>query len=183
MRNENIGLQYDVEVVFNEYYPALCLFASKFLPQQGDAEDVVQEVFVNFIEKTPALKNDAHLQNHLYLSVRNSCLSHIRRAGVHNRYLGTLSDDQLQVFVDSEMLSAEVYRRLTKSLDLLPTECRKVFELSYIQGYDNETVASKLSLSINTVKAQKARGKKILREKLKDMFSLFVILYGIDNIL
>ena len=39
----------------------------------------------------------------------------------------------------------------------------------------HESAAKELGLSINTVKAQKARGKKILKENLKDIFSLFVL--------
>ena len=45
-----------------------------------------------------------------------------------------------------------------------------------ISGLDNESAAQELGLSVNTVKAQKARGKKILRENLKDILSLLMLL-------
>ena len=67
-------------------------------------------------------------------------------------------------------------RELAADVEKLPEECRKVFQLCYFQGLDNESAAQELGLSVNTVKAQKARGKKILRENLKDILSLLMLL-------
>ena len=57
----------------------------------------------------------------------------------------------------------------------LPEECRKVFDLCYFQGMDNTQAAEALGVSVNTVKTQKARGKKILRENLKDLYPLLLL--------
>lgn len=149
--------------------------------RQDDAEDIVQEVFANIIERKSSFSSELHMQNFLYLSVRNACLSYLRKNGSRKRYVESFDEDQNMV-IEDEIISAEVYRKIVASIDMLPIECRKVFELCYIQGYDNESAANMLNISINTVKAQKARGKKILRERLKDMLSIFAILYGINGL-
>lgn len=173
---------YDVEVIFKEYYAPLCLFASRFLQPGCDPEDVVQEVFASFVEKKQSFKTCQHLQNSLYLSVRNACISFLRKHNSRNRYLNELHLGEDQT-LEQAIITTEVYRELAESIDTLPPECRKIFEMSYIQGMDNDKVARELSLSINTVKSQKARGKKLLKEKLKDLYPLFLIFFGIDTLM
>ena len=58
-------------------------------------------------------------------------------------------------------------RQLFKQIDLLPERCREIF-LLHLEGYDNDAIAKKLSLSIETVKTQKKRAMKTLRNNLKE---------------
>lgn len=172
--NTDNHYRYDNEAVFNQYYAALCLYASRIVPNQGDAEDAVQEVFVKIIERKVSFISKEHLQNYLYISVRNAALSYMRKEGVKSKYeefQQAIQDNN----VDSEIVEIEVYRQLSHALETLPTECRKIVELTYIQNLDNQTVAQMLGLSVNTVKAQKMRGKKLLREKLKGTMAIVII--------
>ena len=73
-----------------------------------------------------------------------------------NRFL---SDDSFQ--------KEEVFRLLFKQIDLLPERCWEIF-LLHLEGYDNDAIAKKLSLSIETVKTQKKRAMKTLRNNLKE---------------
>lgn len=63
------------------------------------------------------------------------------------------------------MIETEIFSRLRKAIEKLPRECRKVFELCYFEGMNNEKAAQTLRISIETVKAQKKRGKQILQKK------------------
>lgn len=77
---------------------------------------------------------------------------------------------------EESIILTEIYRELAAAVEKLPEECRKVFQLCYFHFADNESAAQELGLSVNTVKAQKARGKKILRENLKDILPLLMLL-------
>ena len=57
------------------------------------------------------------------------------------------------------MIETEIFSRLRKAIEKLPRECRKVFELCYFEGMNNEKAAQTLRISIETVKAQKKRGQ------------------------
>ena len=84
-------------------------------------------------------------------------------------------EEQTENFEESIILT-EIHRELAAAVEKLPEECRKVFQLCYFQGLDNERVAQEFGVSVNTVKTQKARGKRILRENLKDIFPLLMLL-------
>ena len=81
---------------------------------------------------------------------------YIEEALTANRFL---SDDSFQ--------KEEVFRLLFKQIDLLPERCREIL-LLHLEGYDNDAIAKKLSLSIETVKTQKKRAMKTLRKNLKE---------------
>ena len=50
------------------------------------------------------------------------------------------------------MIETEIFSRLRKAIEKLPRECRKVFELCYFEGMNNEKAAQTLRISIETVK-------------------------------
>ena len=77
---------------------------------------------------------------------------------------------QEEDFEDEEMLYAltvkeEAIRQLYFYIEELPAEQRRIILLR-IEGHSWDEIASRLGVSINTVKAQKSRSYKFLREKL-----------------
>jgi len=63
------------------------------------------------------------------------------------------------------LFSAEISRQLQESLDLLPTECLRIFHLLYIEGESVKEVATELNLALSTVKTQKSRGLAVLKKR------------------
>ena len=167
----------DIESVFKEYYGSLCYFASKYLQDEEVIEDVVQDIFITLLEKKTQIQSVIHLKNFLYLSVRNGCLNHMRNLRSRDRYIASLAYDERAESFEENIILTEIYRELADAVNELPEECRKVFELCYFQGLDNESAANELGLSVNTIKAQKARGKKILKESLKDLMPFFFFFF------
>ena len=71
------------------------------------------------------------------------------------------------------------FQPVEKSNRKITPECRKVFELCYFEGMSNEKASQTLQISIETVKAQKKRGKQILRKNLQELYPLFALLFGL----
>lgn len=153
----------EIERCFRKYYGALCFFASRFVEDPDKAEDLVQDCFVRLLERQPAFESEAHLKNYLYAAVRNGCLNALR----DNRIVSPLPGTEMSAAdaddASEQIVSAEVIRRLMERIDDLPPQCRRVMRLSYVEGWDNESVADLLGLSVNTVRAQKMRGKMLLK--------------------
>ena len=170
----NSRYNYAPEDVFNTYYGALCYYVSRIVQRDEAIKDIVQDVFTALLERKPHFDSENHLNNYLYLSAKNGSLNYLRKIMSHERYLeiqkscGNADDDEL-------IAQTEAYRLIGQAIKGLPPECRKVFQLAYVDGLDNDSVAHTLGLSVNTVKAQKARGKKILRERLKGDFLQLIV--------
>ena len=74
------------EFVFNTYYKRLCVYAGRFLFSDESAEEVVQEVFVKFWERSESLNPESSIAAYLYRSVYNTCLNQIKHEKVKESY-------------------------------------------------------------------------------------------------
>ncbi|WP_439183324.1 RNA polymerase sigma-70 factor [Carboxylicivirga taeanensis] len=158
--------------IFKTYYSALCLYAQKYLQDQYQAEDAVQEVFYQLLQKDETLDRYKDIRSYLYQAVRNQCLNDIRHQKVkqkHQEKIIHYNQEEKDFF--SDLISAEVYRQLAQALNHLPQQCRTVYKLS-LEGLKSIEIAEDLGISVETVKTHRKRAKKILKEQLKNLFSL-----------
>lgn len=160
--------RFDIEKSFKTYYGALCYFASRYITAGDEVvEDLVQDCFVKLLERRQEFESEDYLRNYLYVAVRNNCLNYIQKNKLRERHADSVLERPEQPGEASEeIFNAEVVRCLVQRIDSLPPQCRQVIRLSYVEGLDNEAVAKAMGLSVNTVRAQKMRGKKLLRLSL-----------------
>ena len=177
----------EIDLVFQQYYRPLCLYALHYLHDLDEAEDVVQDCFVRLLE---AEKRDAHssvsslsmsnpqnLKSFLYASVRNACIDKLRRKNpiVQNispsDLSGIISDEQA---VDSSSREAELWT----AIEQLPERCREIFLMSKRDGMTYREIAEELCLSEKTVEHQISKALKTLRGKKGDFFFLLPFVLG-----
>jgi len=157
-------------IVFNRYYPALCFFAARLTQNQLAAEDITQESFVKLWEKHAGFESADAIKAFLYISVRNACFNFVKRSqtAIKNQKVWSQVWDEAEDYVLNQMTYSEMLRELNFYLDNLPPECGKIMRLSYIEGLTNQEIANLLSISIHTVKNQKARAIYLIRKKLSN---------------
>jgi RNA polymerase sigma-70 factor (family 1) len=168
------------ETNFRKHYRPLSYFAYQFLGDRGQAEDVVQNVFLKLLDDKPEMEGEDHLKHYLYKSVRNACLNQMRQDHLHAEILDSLKPEESVSDNDPDFLQsvvrAEVYREIMDAINELPAECSRVFKMAYLSNLDNEEIAETLSISIHTVKSQKSKAKKRLRERLKNLYPLLFLM-------
>jgi len=138
---------------YNRYYAALCSYVEKILFLTDAVEDLVQEVFISVWEGKRTFSDSRELTNYLYRACYNNALLYIRNHQIHDSILNALT------------VKEEAIRQLYFYIEELPAEQRRIILLR-IEGHSWDEIASRLGVSINTVKTQKSRSYKFLREKL-----------------
>ena len=65
---------------------------------------------------------------------------------------------------------------LTKSIESLPPQCKKVLLLGRIKGYKNKEIAKELNISVKTVDNHMSNAFRLLRKSMlgKNIFMLFL---------
>lgn len=162
---------------YDRFYAALCVYVSKILPVPEAVEDLVQDVFVSVWEGKRIFADIKELTNYLYRACYNNALLYIRNNQIHDTILSALAEEEdLQ---DEDMIYAltvkeEIIRQLYFHIEELPPEQRRII-LMRIEGFTWEEIATRLDISINTVKTQKTRSYKFLRERLGDSTNSIIL--------
>lgn len=163
---------------YDRYYAALCTYVSKILPIPVAVEDLVQEVFISVWEGKRIFSNEKELTNYLYRACYNNTLLYIRNHQIHDVALSKMLEAQKEEEdrIYALTVKEEIIRQLYQHINDLPPEQRRIILLR-IEGFTWEEIAEQLKVSINTVKTQKTRSYRFLRERMGDSMSFILFLF------
>jgi RNA polymerase sigma-70 factor (ECF subfamily) len=154
--------------LFDMHYLKLCNYAYTFLKDMSEAEDVVQNLFVEIWERKGKLEIRQSLQQYLFRAVYYKCLNALEYKQVRRNHSSKgLQPGQLG---DSFEDNVEERRMAIQSaLEKLPEKCKQVFVLSRFEELKYAEIADKLGISINTVENHMGKALKLLRAELKHL--------------
>jgi RNA polymerase sigma-70 factor (ECF subfamily) len=152
---------------YHQFYTPLYYFARKIIVDPVVAEDVIADSFLKLWQKHEQFDSEDHIKNFLYLATKNACLNLLAHER-HTKKLasalpGAISEED---FALNQIIRAELYWSIYNAVERLPTECSRIFKMSFLEGMKNQEIAEKLGLSVKTVKNQKTRAIHLLRKKL-----------------
>lgn len=163
--------------LYENFFMALCVFAGNFYVEREEAKDIVQEVFYRLYDSPVSLTDVNSVKSYLYSSVRNRCLNHLRdEKRRHEREMQFVDILENEQYLFDRTLENEIYRQLTLLLQELSPQCQNIFR-RVLDGDTSEKIAADLKLSVETVKTQRKKAKKILRERYALLFKTFGILF------
>lgn len=168
--------------LFDSSYPMLCVFANKYLNDVEVSKDIVQTVFIKIWENKIEFQSEISVKSFLYSSIKNKSLDYIKSK--HYKSTDYMSANKIakietEPFFLREVVIVETHGVIENAINTLPKKCAQILRLS-INDLTNSEIAEKLSISINTVKAQKKIAYKKLKPILKDYFILIAFIFELD---
>lgn len=156
------------EQLFCLYYAHLVTYAYSILQQREVAEDIVQELFIDFWFLKKYKQIQGNIENYWYRAVRNNCLTYLRDRKCHEEHLLRLgkTTEKTESF-QFTLEELEEKEEIRKAIENLPEQCRLIFKLCCFENMKYQEVADQLDISINTVRTQMGRALKSLRASLK----------------
>jgi len=154
--------------IYSKHYSELCIYAMRFLKDEDEAEEIVQEIIFKLWEQREQLEAVNSLRSYLYRSVHNRCLNYIKHQLHKDRY----SDKAFIEMKKLELESAEDYNnkeleeKVHSAISELPDRCKEVFQLSRFEGKKNKEISEHLGISVKAVEANITRALSALRESL-----------------
>jgi RNA polymerase sigma-70 factor (ECF subfamily) len=168
IRQDNIR---SFRLLFDDYYPILCLFSSKFIHNRETCKDVAQETLLSYWERRSDFFSSAEVKGFLYTVAHNKCLNLLRHVHVG---IDDSNHDASEVDFEAAMIEQETYLMVRRAVDNLPTQMRRIILYS-MEGLANKEIALKLEITEGTVHTLKKHAYRKLREHLKGV-SLSVLL-------
>ena len=188
---ENSDRHTDFEYIYIYYFPKMKRFAREYVLSDEDAENIVQDVFLELWEKKEILSLQLNVIAYLFTAIRNRCINFLRRSMIAKNAENKLQEEykltlqmkyySLEAFNQEIFQEKDVEHILSKAIDTLPEKCREIFILSKIKGKKQKDIATELNISVNTVETQISIAYKKLRNELKEHFPLFYFLLCLCN--
>ena len=158
-----------LEKYFRWMYRPLCLYALNITESYEDSEDIVQQIFVELLEKAVAGSLEVgDMKGYLYTVVRNRAVKYAKKNQEK------VSVESAMYLTDENALSISVEEALVWDwIDALPTERRNIFLMAKQQGMKYKEIAIQLDISVKTVEGQMGKALKALRDKAIKIYLFF----------
>lgn len=170
------------ELLFRKYYANLCNHAIRFVYSKEIAEDIVAEIFANFWQNKVYENINTSYRSYLYTSVRyrayNTIKNEINRTtNLENNEFDFQHSDSSVVLQPDEILHFhELTKKLEISIQHLPQQSRKAFQLNRLEGKKYSEVALEMQITVSAVERLISRALAKIRQELKSEWILGAVL-------
>lgn len=169
----------------NRYADRIYRIALRITRDPGEAEDVLQDVFVILTSKAGTFRMESRFSTWLYRVALNSSYMRIRtKKKIHTNEAsldgytpydesGFLRDVAAKDFSrrpDSELMTREALEKIRDSINELPEQYKDVFHLRHEEGLSDLEAAEVLGISVSAAKSRIHRARLFLRDRLADYF-------------
>ena len=159
------------EQYYKDHYKLFFVAAYKYLGDAGQAQEVVNDVFVTLWQTAEKVTIQSSLKAYLHKSVINRSLNLLdKNKRVRQQQQNTLRAEESAESRDMETNELKV--RLYEAIDQLPEQCRKVFRMSRFEQLKQQEIADRLGISIKTVKNHITNALQQLKRVLDEWHNL-----------
>jgi RNA polymerase sigma-70 factor (ECF subfamily) len=171
------------EALVNRYEGKIYRLARRMLRNQEDAEDALQEAFLQVYRGLKGFEGRSSFSTWLFRLATNVCLMKIRHRETEPATLLPLEEylprheegepPHIQHWPDKPeevLLNKESRQKMLEALERLPAEYRAIFILRDVEGFSNAEAGEALGISVAAVKSRLHRARLTLRGMLSSYF-------------
>jgi RNA polymerase sigma-70 factor (ECF subfamily) len=175
------------EELLGRYDDKLYRLAMRFVRNENDAQEILQDVFLSAWRNLPGFEGRAQFGSWMYRVTVNAALMFLRARNRHPEVMlddvepGVLnqaaehsvhaSSEDWSQRPDEQFQSEELRRHIQTAVDALPDGLRTVFLVRDVEGLSTEETAELLGLSLPAVKTRLHRARLALREAIGRYFA------------
>lgn len=174
------------EEIYLTYYSRMKRFALEYVVREEDAENIVQDIFLELWESKQQMLSHVNLFSLLFTTVKNRCIDFLRHQQVVQKTTEKLQKEyqktlqiklhSLEHFDNKIFLEPDIESLIQNAIESLPDRCREIFVKNKMEGKKQKDIAQELNISVHTVESQMGIAYKKLRESLKDYLPLLLFL-------
>lgn len=154
--------------------------AMRLVSNRMEAEDIVQESFLNAFKAIDSFDGRSRLGTWLYRITYNTALMHLRKKYPYSISVeeptftqsGKLPEELFDwcCLPESDLLKMEALKEVGRAVDALPVSLKEVFIMREFEGVSTNGVAESLHLNSGTVKVRLHRARSALKVHLTEYF-------------
>lgn len=139
------------DALFVEYYPKVLRFVMCFCRDKSEAENIVQELFMELWIKRERFLKIENLDNYLFISARNAAIHCVKQSLLYCDDKSACDIQGNDVTGEMKLCYNELYDFIMSEIEAMPEQRRRVFVMSRVDGLSNVDIAERLGISKRTV--------------------------------
>jgi RNA polymerase sigma factor (sigma-70 family) len=151
-------------VLFERYKASIYRFCVYMLNDAASADDIYQEVFINFYRACREGKEMTNVRGYLMTAARTRCLNALKSS----RRLTSIEDHDDNSYEPDETLTDTV-EHLREALQRIPSQYREAFLLFELEGYSYQEIGEQLDITHDVIKNRIYRAKQALQKILRPL--------------
>lgn len=153
--------------LYNLYCKGMFVVALRYVKDTFIAEDVMQDAFIKAFKNIESYKNEVVFGAWLKRIVINQSIDFLKKkklelVSINEEITETINDEDWEI---EQHISVN---KIVDKINTLKEKYRLVLTLYLLEGYDHQEIAKVLNITENTSRTHLLRGKKILKELLKN---------------
>jgi RNA polymerase sigma-70 factor (ECF subfamily) len=155
-------------VLYRAYFAPLHRYATRYVYDAREAEDIVQEAFFALWKNAEAYRPEQSVVTYLLVIVKNECINYLRHLKIKDSHHDKLVEAALFAGVEEASVDSATRERLRKTMQRLPEREREVLALHVFEGQRLREIAKTMNVAESTVKTHLKRAMKTLREAIRE---------------
>ena len=140
------------DMLYNQLSDQLITYCKNFVGFE-DAQDITAETFYKLWKSQETWSSINNVKSFLYVSAKNSCLNLLKHQKLKEEKQQQIADlvakEQKAVLLSE--IESELIGQILHEIESLPDNCKAVFKLSYLEGYETTEIAERLNITTRTV--------------------------------
>jgi RNA polymerase sigma-70 factor, ECF subfamily len=164
------------EKIYNLYVRKVYYFALRYLKNNLEAEEMVQEVFTKIWENRLNLNPDLSFSGYLLTITKNTIFNDNRKRINHQAYCEYVVN-YLQLHgrdLEREIIFQDLMVKVNQSIENLPPKRQEIFKLSRLGGLSHKEISKKLDISEKTIETHMRLAFKDLKRDIEPLLKGFM---------
>lgn len=153
----------------DRYLTPITRFALRTLGDRAEAEEVAQETFLRLWTSAASFEPNAQPKTWLYRIARNLCIDRIRKRRTHGQEVELQERSAGEDRPSALLLRKQIAAQVGDALATLPERQREAITLVHYEGLSGAEACEVLAVSAEALESLLARGRRALREQLRDV--------------
>lgn len=153
-----------LHILYQKYHPQIFGFIFKKIPQKHIAEEITQDIFIQFLEGLRDFRFECSIKTFLYAIARNKTIDYMRKKRIKQVLFSHLPSFVVEglscVVMNDELERKELQEKLEVTMNELPHDYRLILRLKYIENKSVQEISKKLVKTFKSTESLLYRARK-----------------------
>ena len=164
------------ERIYYKYVERVYYFAIRYLKDESETEEIVQEVFTKIWESRLNIDPDMSFSGYLLTTTKNTIFNENRKKINHQAYCNYIISylQKNMQNVEDEIIYKDLMDLLNKTIAELPPKRQEIFKLSRMQGLPYKEISRLLSISEKTIETHMRLALRDIKSAMKPILEKII---------